>query len=125
MARAFSGDVKQMSELVAKGIEHHGFSLIDALSPCVTYNKINTYDFFRKRVYDLNKEGHDPTDLKAAFLKALEWPVVQRDRIPLGLFYRNDKLPTYEDLEPAYKKGNPVQQRLGVEDADEILREFL
>ncbi len=125
VARAFSGDVKQMSELVAQGIEHHGFSLIDAMSPCVTYNKINTYDFFRQRVYDLNKEGHDPSDLKAAFLKALEWPVMQRDRIPLGLFYRNDKLPTYEDLEPAYKKGNPVRQRLGVEDGDEILREFL
>ena len=125
VARAFSGDVKQMSELVAKGIEHHGFSLIDTMSPCVTYNKINTYDFFRKRVYDLNKGGHDPSDLKAAFLKALEWPVMQRDRIPLGLFYRNDKLPTYEDLEPAYKKGNPVRQTLGVADADEILKEFL
>ncbi len=125
VARAFSGDVKQMSELVAKGIEHHGFSLIDAMSPCVTYNKINTYDFFRQRVYDLNKEGHDPADLKAAFMKALEWPVMQRDRIPLGLFYRNDKVPTYEDLEPAYKKGNPTKQRLGVDDGDEILKEFL
>ena len=125
VARAFSGDVKQMSELVAKGIEHHGFSLIDAMSPCVTYNKINTYDFFRKRVYDLNKEGHDPSDLKAAFMKALEWPVVQRDRIPLGLFYRNDKVPTYEDLEPAYKKGNPVKQALGVDDADALMSEFL
>ncbi len=125
VARAFSGDVKQMSELVAKGIEHHGFSLIDALSPCVTYNKINTYDFFRQRVYDLAKEGHDSADLKAAFMKALEWPVMQRDRIPLGLFYRNDKVPTYEDLEPAYKKGNPTRQRLGVEDGDELLKEFL
>ncbi len=125
VARAFSGDVKQMSDLVAKGIEHHGFSLIDALSPCVTYNKINTYDFFRKRVYDLAKEGHDPNDLKAAFMKALEWPVMQRDRIPLGLFYRNDKVPTYEDLELAYKKGNPVNQALGVQDGDELLKEFL
>ena len=125
VARSFSGDVKQMADLVAKGIAHHGFSLIDAMSPCVTYNKINTYDFFRKRVYDLNKEGHDASDLKAAFMKALEWPVMQRDRIPLGLFYRNDKVPTYEDLEPAYKHGNPVGQRLGVEDADELLKEFL
>ncbi len=125
VARAFSGDVKQMADLVADGIEHHGFSLIDALSPCVTYNKVNTYDFFRKRVYDLNKEGHDSGDLKAAFLKALEWPVMQRDRIPIGLFYRNDKVPTYEDLEPAYKKGNPVHQPLGIEDGDRILTEFL
>jgi len=125
VARAFSGDVKQMAELVQKGIEHRGFSLIDCLSPCVTYNKVNTYDFFRQRVYDLNKEGHDPTDLHAAFDKALEWPVMQRDRIPLGLFYRNDNVPTYEDLEPALKKGPPVRQPLGVEDPDELLAEFL
>lgn len=125
VARAFSGDVKQMSELVKQGIEHKGFSLIDCLSPCVTYNKVNTYDFFKQRVYDLNKEGHDPTNLDAAFDRALEWPVKQREKIPLGLFYRNDKLPTYEDLEPAYKKGNPVTQPLGVSDPDELLREFL
>jgi 2-oxoglutarate/2-oxoacid ferredoxin oxidoreductase subunit beta len=125
VARAFSGDVKQMSELVKQGIEHKGFSLIDCLSPCVTYNKVNTYDFFKQRVYDLNKQGHDPTDLDAAFDRALEWPVKQRDKIPLGLFYRNDKLPTYEDLEPAYKKGNPVKQPLGVEDSEQLLREFL
>jgi len=125
VARAFSGDVKGMAELVKNGIEHHGFSLIDCMSPCVTYNKVNTYDFFRERVYDLQKEGHDSSDMKAAFAKAIEWPFVQRDRIPLGLFYRTEKVPTYEDLEPALKKGNPVRQPLGVEDPDELLAEFL
>ncbi len=125
VARTFSGDVKHMAEMVQRGIEHKGFSLIDAMSPCVTYNKINTYDFFRERVYDLNKEGHDPSDLKAAFMKALEWPVMQRERVPLGLFYRNDAVPTYEDLEPAYRKGNPMRQPLGIQDADEVMKEFL
>ncbi len=114
VARGFSGDVKGMSELVKNGITHHGFSLIDCMSPCVTYNKVNTYDFFRERVYDLAKEGHDPSDMKAAFAKAIEWPFVQRDRIPLGLFYRTEDVPTYEDLEPALKKGPPVHQPLGV-----------
>jgi len=50
---------------------------------------------------------------------------VQRDRIPLGLFYRTEKVPTYEDLEPALKKGSPVRQSLGIEDPDELLSEFL
>jgi 2-oxoglutarate ferredoxin oxidoreductase subunit beta len=125
VARSFSGDVKHMAEMVRQGLEHKGFSLIDCLSPCVTYNKVNTYDYFRERVYDLNKEGHDSADLKAAFMKALEWPVMQRDRVPLGVFYRNDKVPTYEDLEPAYKKGSPVKQPLGVDDPDELMAEFL
>jgi 2-oxoglutarate/2-oxoacid ferredoxin oxidoreductase subunit beta len=125
VARTFSGDVKTMTELVKGGIQHKGFALIDCLSPCVTYNKINTYDFFRERVYDLAKEGHDPSDMKAAFAKAIEWPSTTRDRIPLGLFYRNPKVPTYEDLEIALRKGPPVKQSLGVEDSDELLAEFL
>src|SRR5216117_2507070 len=125
IARTFSGDVKTMAELVKGGIEHKGFALIDCLSPCVTYNKVNTYDFFRERLYDLAKEGHDPSDMKAAFAKAMEWPAVQRDRIPLGLFYRNKDLPTYEDLEISLRKGPPVRQPLGVEDPEELLSEFL
>src|SRR5438093_13274930 len=95
------------------------------MSPCVTYNKVNTYDFFRERVYDLQKESHDPSDMKAAFAKAIEWPFVQRDRIPLGLFYRTEKVPTYEDLDPALKKGSPGRQSLGIEDLDDPLLELL
>jgi 2-oxoglutarate ferredoxin oxidoreductase subunit beta len=125
VARGFSGDVKTMTELVRGGIEHKGFALIDCLSPCVTYNKINTYDFFRERVYDLAKEGHDSSDIKAAFAKAIEWPMVQNKRIPLGLFYRNPTMPTYEDLEIALRKGPPVKQSLGIENPDELLAEFL
>src|SRR3989304_4713425 len=71
VARAFSGDAKHMADLVQRGIEHRGFALIDCLSPCVTYNRTKTSDFFRERVYDLNQEGHDPTDMKAAVARAL------------------------------------------------------
>lgn len=125
VARVFSGDVKQMADLVQKGIAHKGFSLIDALSPCVTYNKVNTYEFFRQRVYDLQKEGHDPKDIKAAFAKAIEWPFVQRERIPVGLFYETTDVPTYEELEPALRKGPLVKQPLGIENPDELMAEFL
>jgi len=124
VARTFSGDVKQMSELVKGGVEHKGFALIDCLSPCVTYNKINTYDWFKERVYDLAKEGHDPSDMKAAFARAIEWPTVQRDRIPLGLFYRAEGVPTYEELEPGLEKGPPARQPLGIEDPDALMAEF-
>jgi 2-oxoglutarate ferredoxin oxidoreductase subunit beta len=124
VARTFSGDVKQMAELVKGGVEHKGFSLIDCLSPCVTYNKINTYDWFKERVYDLAKEGHDPSDMKAAFARAIEWPTVQRDRIPLGLFYRAEGVPTYEELEPGLEKGPPSRQPLGIENPEGLMDEF-
>src|SRR5690349_11941742 len=50
IARGFSGDVKQMADLIAGAVQHKGFAFVDALSPCVTYNKINTFDWFRQRV---------------------------------------------------------------------------
>ncbi|MCI4371034.1 MAG: 2-oxoacid ferredoxin oxidoreductase, partial [Thermoplasmata archaeon] len=68
--------------------------------------------------------GHNPKDLSAAFAKAIEWPIVQRDKIPLGLFYQAEGVPTYEELEPALAKGPPVKQPLGIENPDELLAEF-
>ncbi len=126
VARGFSGDAKTLAELFAKGIRHRGFSLIDVLSPCVTYNHDNTYDWFRSRVYPLEKEGHDPSDLHAAMGKAMEWPNLDRtrDRIPIGVFYERTDLPTYEDLEPALKMGPPVKQPLGLANPEELLEEF-
>src|SRR5579862_5249551 len=67
VARAFSGDPNQMADLIAGGIQHKGFALIDCFSPCVTYNKLNTYAYFKKRVYRLEDEkGYDPSNAKVA-----------------------------------------------------------
>jgi 2-oxoglutarate ferredoxin oxidoreductase subunit beta len=126
IARGFSGDAKGLGDLFARGIKHKGFSLIDVLSPCVTYNKINTYDWFRQRVYPLEKEGHNPSDYLAAVARANEWPNLdqKRDRIGLGVFYERNDIPTYEDLEPALRKGPLVRQPLGIENTEELLEEF-
>ncbi len=120
VARGFSGDVKQLTDLVAGGIQHHGFSLVDVFSPCVTYNKLNTFDFFRQRVYKLESAGHDPTNLPAAFQRALEWG----DKIPIGLFYRTER-PTYEDLEEVLAPGPLVHQPTGLAGKDKLLDEFV
>jgi 2-oxoglutarate ferredoxin oxidoreductase subunit beta len=108
IARGFSGDVKMLGELLTNGIRHRGFSLVDVLSPCVTFNHLNTYDWFRKRVYDLQAEGHDASNVHRAFEKALEFG----DRIPIGLFYRTQR-PTYEEFEPVLRKGAPTKRPLG------------
>jgi len=126
VARGFSGDAKGLGDLIAKGIQHKGFSLVDVLSPCVTYNKVNTYDWFRQRAYALEKEGHDPSDYHAAFARATEWPNLdqKRDRIGIGVFYERTDIPTYEDLEPALRKGPLVGQPLGLANPEELLEEF-
>src|SRR2546427_1382078 len=127
VARGFSGDTKTLADVLVRGIKHKGFSLIDVMSPCVTYNKVNTYDWFKQRVYVAEKEGHDPKDIHAAMSRAMEWPNLdgKRDRVPTGVIFETDAYPTYEDLEPALRKfGPPVKQKLGVENPAELLKEF-
>ena len=62
VARGFSGNIKQLRTLIEGAINHRGFAVIDVFSPCVTFNRDNTYGFFRSRVVPLEKEGHDPGD---------------------------------------------------------------
>lgn len=119
VARAFSGDPKQMSRLFADGIAHRGFAVIDCMSPCVTYNKVNTYPWFKERCYRVEDEtGYDPRNLMQALEKAYEWG----DRIPLGLIFQAQR-PIYEDSEPVLKEGPVVDQPLGLsrELFDELL----
>lgn len=111
VARAFSGDPTHMADLIAGGIQHHGFALIDCFSPCVTYNKVNTYPYFKQRCYKLqNDAGYNTSNVQAAMTKSFEWG----DRIPIGLFYK-DTQPTYEDFEPALRQGPLVDQALAMQ----------
>ena len=123
ISRAFSGDPKHMSSVIAAGIDHPGFSLIDVFSPCVTYNKVNTYPWFKKRVYKLEDEkDYDNSDTSVAISKSMEWG----DRIPIGLFYRTIK-PTYEDTEPVLENGPLVDQKLDIDSKlyDQLLEELI
>ncbi len=122
VSRGFSGDPNHLAELIKGGIQHKGFSLVDVFSPCVTYNKHNTYGWFRERVYKLEDEDYDPSDLAIAYVKAHEWG----ERIPIGLFYRTEGKPTYEEEEPVLRKGPLVRQPLGLSKAqgEELLEEF-
>ena len=121
VARGFSGDAKLLGELFAQAIKHKGFSLVDVFSPCVTYNHYNTYDYFRPKVYNLQAENHDVHDINAAWRKAMEWG----ERIPIGIFHVAEGVPTYEDLEPAFRQGPPLKQKLGVPDPSELIEEAL
>jgi 2-oxoglutarate/2-oxoacid ferredoxin oxidoreductase subunit beta len=118
VARGFSGEAKQLADIIQGGIAHKGFSLIDVFSPCVTYNKINTYPWFKERVYKLEDENWDPSDFHRSITKAFEWG----DRIPLGVLYNTDQ-PTYEDSEPAFEKGPLVKHKLGL--SKEIMKELI
>ena len=104
IARSFSGDPKHMAGVIAQGVRHRGYALIDVLQPCVTFNRVNTYAWYRERVYHLEEEeGYDPSDRTAAWEKAQEWG----ERIPLGVIYQVEGVPTYEDQVKALEGGSP------------------
>ena len=121
VSRGFSGNADHLSTIIENALSHKGFSLVDVLSPCVTYNKIQTYQWFRDRVYTLEDEEHDTNDLKQALSKSYEW----ESKIPIGVFYKADK-PTYDGDEPALQDGPLVNQPLdtGKNIAKQLLDEF-
>jgi len=92
VARGFSGKAEHLSRIIQEGIKHKGFSLIDILQPCVSFNNVNTFDWYRKRVYDLSEEGYIPDD----FYKAMELSRMWGDKIPIGIIYQKEK-PSYTD----------------------------
>ncbi len=113
VSRGFSGDGAGLAKIMERAIKHKGFSLVVVMSPCVTYNKLNTYSWFRDKVYKLEDEGHDVNNFELALKKSMEW----ENRIPLGVFYETDK-PVYEESEPAYEFGAPSKQKLGLKSED-------
>ena len=121
VGRGFAGDIEHLSGLIKQGITHRGFSLIDILQPCISFNHKNTYSWYRERVYKLeNETEYDPGDKKVALEKAQEWG----DKIPIGLIYRKE-LPIYEDQLPALGKGPLVSQEINPKRAESLFAEFL
>ena len=118
VARGFSGEQKQLVDLIAGGMAHKGFALIDVYSPCVTYNKINTYPWFKERVYKLEDENWDPSDFSRSLTKSFEWG----EKIPLGLLYKSEQT-TYEEVEPVLQRGALVKQPYGL--SKEVMAEFI
>ncbi len=118
VARGFAGDRLHLSGVMKAAIEHRGFALIDILQPCVTFNKINTYQWYQERVYAVEPD-HDPDDRLAAFRKALEWG----DRIPIGVLYRNRR-PLLEDRIPVLREAPLVRQAIDVTKIGDTMREF-
>ena len=84
VARGYTGNIKQLVSLIKAGIEHNGFALLDVFSPCVTFNKVNTYQFFKPRVQPLEDIEHDSSDWKAGIEKAMVWGDVIKNALVMS-----------------------------------------
>lgn len=118
VARGFAGDIPHLTGLIEEAVKHRGFALIDVLQPCATFNKVNTHQFFRERVYKL--DDHDTSDLGKAFEIAGEWG----DKIPIGVFYKTEK-PIYEDIDVGLKSGNPVKADISDVNVQAVMESFM
>jgi 2-oxoglutarate ferredoxin oxidoreductase subunit beta len=86
VARGFAGMTELLSDLIQQAISHTGFSLIDVLQPCVSFNRVNTWQWYQERCKPL-PATYDPTDWKAAMDTAQQW----EETIPIGVIYRNTR----------------------------------
>ncbi|MGB9837585.1 thiamine pyrophosphate-dependent enzyme [Methanothermobacter sp.] len=92
VARAFAGDIERTGEILADAIRHHGYALVDIFQPCVTFNRVNTFQWFRENTYYTD---HDTSDRMLAFEKSLEG--YGSGKFPLGVIYRSDGGRTFEE----------------------------
>ena len=106
VARAYIGDIDMTKDIIKKAISHRGYALVDIFQPCVSFNKINTYKWFKEHTYDI-EDSYDPTDRVRAFEKAID-----SSKFPLGVIYTNRKKPIFEQSLAAYEKDTiPVIKR--------------
>lgn len=106
IARGFAGDIPHLTSLYIEALSHDGFALVDVFQPCVTWNKLNTFAWFRERVYKLEESGWDATDRVKAFELSLSafhdlTCTPETCRVPIGVYYREEGRPTYEGATPA------------------------
>ena len=142
VARSYSYDIRHLKSMITQAIQHKGVSFLDVLQPCPTYNDINTRDWYagldmkeaasrHSRIYKLEDTGYDPVvhysdegeldeKLSQALVRSLDWG----DKIPIGVFYKNEFISTFSqrvmDHVPNYLENPPYKQQISVDGAPTV-----
>ncbi len=118
VARGFSGMIDHLAGLIQQAIAHEGFALIDVLQPCVSFNRVNTFGWYKERCYTLPEE-YDPTDWEAAMKMAMEWG----EKIPLGIIYRDQRV-TFEQRLAVLEQSPLGEQPTDLAELQNIMKKF-
>ncbi len=119
VAQGFSGDIPHLTGLIKQAIQHRGFAFINILQLCVTFNKVNTHQWYQERIYKLDEAGHDPHDRSAAIAAA----TTGQEKAPLGVLYQTQQ-PTYHDQLPALQEKPLVKHDISDIDISESLKAY-
>jgi len=124
IAKGFAGDIERLSNLIAKGMCHEGFAIIDVAQPCVSYNPKMSYQWLQERVYKIEETvGYNPKDKVWAMTKALEDEEI---KVPTGIFYHSDTDRTsYLEELPEDKELPLVKQSIENIDIEKLIDEYL
>lgn len=123
VAQSFSTDLKELTAIIEAGMNHNGFAFINVFSPCVTYNKINTYDWFKENITKLSSiEGYDSTNRAQAMATVME-----HEGLVTGIIYQDEETPSYQNLVNGYSEEPLNQQDMMIEEKDlqELMKEFM
>lgn len=120
VGRGFSGQPKHLVALMKEAIQYPGYALVDIFQPCVSFNKLNTFQWYQQHTYILG-EDHDPTSKLKALEKAMEF----YDKIPLGVIYREER-PTFHRKHSVLKDGVPlIDQETDRTVVEKLIREAI
>lgn len=122
IAQGFSTDLKELTSLIEAGIQHKGFSFINVFSPCVTYNKVNTYDWFKENLTHLSTiENYDTANREAAMQTIME-----HKGLVTGLIYQNTERPSYQELIKGYSEAPLTEANLDLDEEhfNKLVAEF-
>jgi len=120
VARAYAGDTEQTKEILKQAITHKGYALVDIFQPCVSFNKLNTHQWFKEHTYYL-EDSHDSFNRNQAFEKATE-----TERLPLGVFYTLAEQSTFEENIDIYR-GNQrslYERELDIRELCNLIEKF-
>jgi 2-oxoglutarate ferredoxin oxidoreductase subunit beta len=118
IAQSFSSHAQRHTEIVEAAVEHDGFSLVNVFSPCVTFNDVDTYDYFRDSLVDLGEEDHDPSDRERA-----KEVVMDDEKEYVGVLYQDPDSTGYEKRMRLEESMADIPDG-APEDATDLVREF-
>ncbi|MCZ8519972.1 MULTISPECIES: 2-oxoacid:ferredoxin oxidoreductase subunit beta [Paenibacillus] len=122
IAQSFSSNLKQLTHLIEEGMKHKGFSFINVFSPCVTFNKVNTYEWFKEHIVDLEETpDYDPSNRVSAMTKIME-----TNSLVTGLIYQDKSKQSYEDLVTGFKPEGLAKQNIALteQEFEKLVAEF-
>jgi len=120
VARAFSGDTEHLINIMKQAILYEGYAIVDILQPCVSFNKVNTFSYYKSRVYHL-EEDYDSSNKILALQKSMEFD----NQIPIGVIYKEIK-PTFHQKNKVLSQGIPLlDNKTDVEIVKKLISEFI